>query len=144
MKKVLLSVLLSLILNEGVSAKIYYSDYSEFSDYSLEKILIELLEDISSYFSQDTLFSKVDFSLLGRQMWNDYNNAKNKNLFLKMIIKKNIIDFDLTCSDKDFKQNYYVKVYQKNNKLTDIELLGFRELIFHLSLKLKKEYAEED
>lgn len=113
-------------------------------DYSLEKILIELLEDISSYFSQDTLFSKVDFSLLGRQMWNDYNNAKNKNLFLKMIIKKNIIDFDLTCSDKDFKQNYYVKVYQKNNKLTDIELLGFRELIFHLSLKLKKEYAEED
>ena len=38
MKKILLSILLSLVLKEGVSAKTYYSDYSEFSDYSLEKI----------------------------------------------------------------------------------------------------------
>lgn len=38
MKKVLLSILLVLCLKEGVGAKTYYSDYSEFSDYSLVKI----------------------------------------------------------------------------------------------------------
>ncbi len=57
MKKVLLSVLLSLILKEGVSAKIYYSDYSDFSDYSLEKressdlVNVEVKKVYNKYFS---------------------------------------------------------------------------------------------
>ena len=123
MKKVLLSVLLSLILKEGVSAKIYYSDYSEFSDYSLEKIEssdlvnVEVKKVYNKYFS----VAEGDYYRLGENSVlypyinvNIYKDTEFTNWSSVYPEDKlgRIIEFKNVCDNNDCKFNHFEYRYK--------------------------------
>lgn len=138
MKKILLSILLSLVLKEGVSAKAYYSDYSEFSNYSLEEkqstdlVNVEVKKVYNKYFS----VAEGDYYRLDENpVWLPYINV---NIYkdtdftvwstiypldkLGRIIESRSICDNNDCTTNHFEYRYKDRLYfhyRKTEKLLD-------------------------
>lgn len=127
MKKVLLSVLLSLILKEGVSAKIYYSDYSEFSDYSLEKIEssdlvnVEVKRVYNKYFSvaegdyyrlgeNSVLYPYINVNIYKDTEFTNWSSVYPEDKLGRIIEFKNVCDNN-DCTINHLEYRYKDRLY---------------------------------
>lgn len=127
MKKVLLSVLLSLILKEGVSAKIYYSDYSEFSDYSLEKIEssdlvnVEVKKVYNKYFSvavgdyyrldeNPVFYPYINVNIYKDTEFTNWSSVYPEDRLGRIIEIKNVCDSN-DCKFNHFEYRYKDRLY---------------------------------
>ena len=127
MKKILLSILLILGLKGGVSAKRYYSDYSEFSDYNLEKIEssdlvnVEVKRVYNKYFSvaegdyyrlgeNSVLYPYINVNIYKDTEFTNWNSMYPEDKLGRIIEFKNVCDNN-DCTINHLEYRYKDRLY---------------------------------
>lgn len=117
------------INREAPSSNDYYEDNLGYRSQKMEEFLKPLKRELS----KEPTIGKEKIAKYLDELRKDYRNASNKTSFIETL-EKDILSFNVNCSDEELNNNYYVKTFLKSEKSfpKDTVFNMFREILYRI------------
>lgn len=118
------------VINKEVPSSKVCSD--DISGYKSQKFK-DLVKYLNSELSKNPDIEEKKITKYLNDIWKDYKKTTDKTSFIATL-EKDIVNFNVNCSDEELNNNYYVKTFLKSEKSfpKDTVFNMFREILYRM------------